>query len=216
MSYLLRYRQAIEVLDRPLISEDGLPDREIVMGEQRLGVRLPRALREYYGIAGRLDHLNRAHNRLYAPHEWFVDAGELVFMEENQVVVYWGIPISDWLGDDPPVLQGVNVIDQPIDWHPEHGACSEFLLVMLHWQAVCGGMKFTGSADISPEALTLIRAIWSLVGEVSELWAFASDGKAACVIREGETRQLFVGARTQQDFSAISAELAGMDIKLVI
>jgi hypothetical protein len=40
MNYLLRYRQAIEVLNRPLTSEDGLPDREIVMGEQRLGVRL--------------------------------------------------------------------------------------------------------------------------------------------------------------------------------
>jgi hypothetical protein len=215
MNYLLRYRQAIEVLDRPLTSEDGLPDREIVMGEQRLGVRLPRALREYYGIAGRLD-LNRAHNQLYTPHEWFVDAGKFVFMEENQEVVYWGIPISEEVGDDPPVSQGVNVVDQPIDWHPEHGACSEFLLVMLHWQAVCGGMKFTGSADISPKALTLIRATWSLVGEVSELWAFASDGKAACVIGEGETRQLFVGARTQQDFNAISAEFAGMDIKLMI
>jgi hypothetical protein len=120
MNYLLRYRQAIEVLDRPLTSEDGLPDRDIVMGEQRLGVRLPRALREYYGIAGRLD-LNRAHNQLYTPHEWFVDAGKFVFMEENQEVVYWGIPISEEVGDDPPVSQGVNVVDQPIDWHPEHG-----------------------------------------------------------------------------------------------
>ena len=138
-----------------------------------------------------------------------------MFMEENQAVVYWGIPISEWLCDDPPVSQGVNVVDQPIDWHPEHGACSEFLLVMLHWQAVCGGMKFTGSADIPAKALTLIMAMWSLVGEVSELWAFASDGKAACVIGEGETLQLFVAARTQQDFNAINAELAGMDIKLI-
>jgi hypothetical protein len=124
----------------------------------------PRVLREYYGIAGRLD-LNRAHNQLYTPHKWFVDAGKFVFMEENQEVVYWGIPISAEVGDDPPVSQGVNVVDQPIDWHPEHGACSEFLLVMLHWQAVCGGMRFTGSADISPKALILIRATWSLVGE---------------------------------------------------
>jgi len=215
MSYSFRYRQAIEVLDRPLTSADGLPDKEIVTGEQRLGVRLPRALREFYGIAGRLDHLNRAHNRLYTPHEWFVDAGKLVFMEENQAVVYWGVPISEEPGDDPSVLQGVNVVNQPIDWHPEHGACSEFLLVMLHWQAVCGAMNFTGSSDISPKALPLIRAMWSLVGEVSELWAFARDGKAACVIGEGEMRQLFVGARTQQDFNAINAELAGMDIKLM-
>ena len=76
-------------------------------------------------------------------------------------------------------------------------------------------MKFTGSADIPAKALTLISAMWSLVGEVSELWAFASDGKAACVIGEGETLQLFVAARTQQDFNAINAELAGMDIKLI-
>jgi hypothetical protein len=50
MSYLFRYRQAIEVLDRPLTSADGLPDREIVTDEQRLGVRLPRLFASSTGL----------------------------------------------------------------------------------------------------------------------------------------------------------------------
>jgi hypothetical protein len=56
--------------------------------------------------------------------------------------------------------------DQPIERYPEHGSCSEFLLMMLRWQAVCGGMAFTAGADISPETLTRIRASWTFVGQM--------------------------------------------------
>ena len=131
MNYSLRYRQGIEVLDRPLTSEDGLPDREIVTGEQRLGVRLPRALREFYGIAGRLDHLNRAHNRLYTPHEWFVDAGKFVFMEENQAVVHWGVPLQKKRAD-PGVWQRVN--GEKPKWYSEDMPFSRFIVKNLAWQ----------------------------------------------------------------------------------
>jgi hypothetical protein len=211
----IKYRQVIESLAKSLTSEDGVPAAEITAGEHRLGVRLPRALREYYLIAGRLDQLNRAHNRLYSAQDWFVDAGKLAFMEENQRVVFWGIPINGKTDDDPPVLQGVNISDQPIEWHPEHGCCSEFLVMMLHWQAVCGGMPFIGAADISSAALGRIRADWRFVGQMGELLAFARDGGAACVIGEGEALQLFAGSRTEVAFNLMSAEMAQIDVRLV-
>ena len=214
MSYSTKYRQAIETLAGPVAFEDGVPNGEILASERRLNIELPRALREYYLMAGRLERLNHAHNRLYSPHDWFVDADKLVFMEENQSVVFWGIPISEGSSNDPPVLQGVNVKDQPIEWHPEHGSCSEFLLIMLHWQAVCGGMAFTAGADIPPMTLSRIRASWPLVGEMGGMLAFARDGGAACVIGEGEALQLFVAGRTEHDFNLIDGELARMDVKL--
>jgi hypothetical protein len=106
VTHSIKYQQAIEALARPVTSEDGVPAGEIVAGEHRLGIQMPNALREYYLVSGRLHRLNRAHNRLYSPDGWFVDVGKLVFMEENQSVVFWGIPISEGSGDDPPVLQG--------------------------------------------------------------------------------------------------------------
>jgi len=214
MSYSTKYRQVIEALAKPLTSEDGVPAAEITAGEHRIGVRLPSALREYYLLAGRLDQLNRAHNRLYSARDWFVDAGKLAFMEENQAVVFWGIPINDNTDEDPPVLQGVNVSDQPIEWHPEHGRCSEFLVLMLHWQACCGGMSFTGGADISSLALRRIRAEWRFVGEMGGMLVFARDGVAICVIGEGEALQLIAGGSTEHDFNLVRTELARIDVKL--
>lgn len=214
MSYSTRYGQAIRTLARPLTSEDGAPVEEIAAGELRLGTRLPMALREYYLVAGRFDQLNRAHNQLYLPHDWFIDAGNLVFMAENQEVAYWSVPVSEDPEDDPAVLQGVNTCGQPIEWYSEDGPCSDFLLVMLHWQAVCGGMPATGGADIPSATLPRIRANWRAVGEMGGVLAFARDGASICVGGEGDTLQLFAGGRTEQDFNSIAAELARLDVRL--
>ena len=42
---------------------------------------------------------------------------KLVFMEENQCVVYWAIDRADLEGADPIVWQGVN--GEPIEWFAE-------------------------------------------------------------------------------------------------
>lgn len=119
-SYLERYQNTIAALARPLTSKDKVPAEQLRAGERRQNVPLPKALRDFYLLAGQCDRLNQAHNRLYMPDEWFVDAGKLVFMEENQTVVYWGIEASVQLSADPPIFQGVNVINRAIEWHHEH------------------------------------------------------------------------------------------------
>src|SRR5215469_14194881 len=124
------YRRTYARLGRPLTPRDGNADSRIEVGEKKLGVRLPQALREYYRVAGRERRFNGIFNRLYAPHEWFVDADKLVFLEENQAVVLWATTASPEPGDDPPAYQGVN--GEPIEWHVEHQHLSVFLIVMLH------------------------------------------------------------------------------------
>ena len=79
----------------------------------------------------------------------------------------------------------------------------------------CGAMNFTGSSDISPKALPLIRAMWSLVGKSANFGLLREMAKQRASLERAKMRQLFVGARTQQDFNAINAELAGMDINLM-
>lgn len=84
---------------------------------------------------------------------------------------------------------------------------------MLYWQAVCGGMEFTGICDISTKELSKIRAIWQFIGQVGEMLAFGSNGQAVCVIGQGDDLQLFAGGRTQQDFDAIAANLLYISIE---
>jgi hypothetical protein len=69
----------------------------------------------------------------------------------------------------------------------------EFLVLMLYWQAVCGGMELTGICEISTKDLSKIRAIWQFIA-LGELLAFGSNGQTVCVIGQGDDLQLFAGA----------------------
>ncbi|WP_223184536.1 SMI1/KNR4 family protein [Streptomyces sp. CBMA152] len=65
---------------------DGWTEADLVAAEERLGVRLPVAMREAYLLFGRRRDLTSNHDELLAPDELYVDdAGEaLVFRHENQ------------------------------------------------------------------------------------------------------------------------------------
>ena len=130
-SFAERLKSTIATLIRPLTPEDGLSKASMADAESRLGLRLPTVLREYYLLAGRFDKFNRAHNELRRPEEWAVDGGKLVFLEENQCVVFWGVEAVTSPEDDPPVYQAQNIRERPTEWYQEHKRCSEFLIVML-------------------------------------------------------------------------------------
>ena len=202
-----RLKSTFATLLRPLTPEDGQPEASISVAEARLGLRLPAVLREYYLLAGRVDRFNRAHNQLRRPEELSVDGGKLVFLEENQCVVFWGVEVGTPTEDDPPVYQAENVRGRPTEWYLEHKQCSEFLIVMLHLQAVWAGYNFLGGSDISSEALTKFLIGWTSAGSVNELLAFNREGAAACVLQGKDSTQLYVGGRTEQDFELIVAEL---------
>jgi hypothetical protein len=201
-------------LARPLTPDDGVPETSVADAEDRLGLRLPAVLRSYYLLAGRFDQFNQAHNRLLGPEDWSVDGGKLVFLDENQCVVSWGVEAVESPDDDPPVYQGPNVRGQPTEWYPEHETCSEFLIVTLHLQAVWGGCEFIGGSDITPEALERFLVGWSPAGCVNELLAFGREGGAACVIGGDVTSQLYFGGRTERDFEAIEAELRAVGVEI--
>ena len=209
-----RLKSTFATLVRPLMPEDGQTEASISVAEASLGLRLPAVLREYYLLAGRFDRFNRAHNQLRRPEEWSVDGGKLVFLEENQCVVFWGVEAGTSPDDDPPVYQAENVRGRPTEWYLEHKRCSEFLIVMLHLQAVWAGYDFLGGSNITPEALTKFLTGWTSVGSVNELLAFNREGAAACVLQGKDSSQLYVGGRTERDFKLIEAELEAVGVEL--
>lgn len=90
-------------------------------------------MREYYLAAGEANRLNRAHNILFRPEELRFEQNYLIFMEENQAVVHWGIAMSDLAHPDPAVWQRVNG-DSP-EWYSEEMDFSTFIAKNLLWQA---------------------------------------------------------------------------------
>ena len=67
-------------------------------------MKLPRAFREYYEFAGKVS-INTEHNILYDPKRLTTWKGKLLFMEENQRVVFWGLDVQKPNQADPQVFQ---------------------------------------------------------------------------------------------------------------
>src|SRR5437867_3518320 len=78
-------------LGRPWAAVDGLPEAKVQQAETRLGVALPAGLRSFYLSVGAVDALCSVHNRILRPEELTLEEGYLIFMDENQSVVSWGI-----------------------------------------------------------------------------------------------------------------------------
>src|SRR5262245_9327844 len=117
------YRTLFRTFGYPLAKRSAMPPEVITAAEKRLGVRVPGALRYYYLVAGRERRFNTSLNRLLSPSQWAIDKKRLIFMEENQAVVVWGVSLRFRnKSNDPPISQGVN--EEPISWHPEHPKCS--------------------------------------------------------------------------------------------
>lgn len=134
VSYRERY---IDLIRRHLGREpkrsDGVTIASLKKCERRLGFSLPAAVREYYLMAGRLDEINAAHNRLFALDELRVADGHLWFMEENQAVVHWGLRVKAMVDDDPIVFQRANV--DGTRWFSERKSFSGFLVYLYDWHA---------------------------------------------------------------------------------
>ncbi|MFJ8230787.1 SMI1/KNR4 family protein [Streptomyces sp. NPDC094448] len=110
----------------PLAEDDGCGAGEIAAAEERLGLRLPAALKEAYALLGRRPDLTDNHDALRPLAELEVEADErgavLVFRDENQGVCRWGIPVTDPADperDDPPVVVRLDLADKSDErWEP--------------------------------------------------------------------------------------------------
>jgi hypothetical protein len=126
-----KYANAFKtLLGRNLKQGDGFAAPELAGCERRLRVKLPRALREYYEVAGKLS-INTEHNILYGPKKLKIWKGKLLFMEENQRVVFWGLDAQELNLADPQVFQANN--SAPIEWYSLEKPYSEFILSMWRW-----------------------------------------------------------------------------------
>jgi hypothetical protein len=198
----MRYRALLTDIIGRAASSHGYSSGSVERAEARLGIRLPAPLRDYYLKVGR-HKINRVHNRLWPPEALEISQGRLVFMEENQGVVFWGVR-SRSEAADPLVYQTTELDDG--EWVAE-SKCSQFLPAMLCWQAVGGGLPYIGYSDsLSPTVARRLTRGWSPAGRIIDLSAFVKDGRVICLLREGKSVLLHVGSRSRQDFQAMTSE----------
>lgn len=211
VSFKTYYRTIYSTFGYPLSERTALPPGVLAEAGKRLGVRVPAALRDYYLVAGRERRFNTCHNRLWPPSEWTLDRHRLLFMEENQCVVWWGVSTRNPDSEDPPVSQGIE--DERIIWYPEHRKCSVFLGVMLHYQAVNGGCRFCGTADFpQPSSYRFEEHGWTCYGEMRSMLAYSRPNQVVCLMPPGESlwtqgTSVWAGGKTKADLRAIADEL---------
>jgi hypothetical protein len=103
----------------PLGESDGYSEAEIAEAEARLGIRLPEALREWYGFAGKWYTRLEVQNELLPPERLFWEGKYLIFLAEAQGVCAWAIRKQDLGLGNPPVydeVERVRVAECLTDW----------------------------------------------------------------------------------------------------
>lgn len=123
-------------LRRPIRAADGVQAGVVKRAEDRVGRKLPLAVRKYYECLGSVGELNRAHNVVFAPDQLAIEGGYLMFMDENQCVVSWGIRLEDLEADDPEVWQRNNT--PPEAWYSEEKSFTELMTSMFDWYVEVG------------------------------------------------------------------------------
>lgn len=184
-SFLRYYRSIFHAFGCPLSTRAAVPQRTIAIAEKRLSAKIPAALRHYLLVAGRERRLNRCHNRLLPLEDWTMDRQRLIFMEENQRVVVWGVSVRNPAANDPPVWQAVS--EEPLTWYREHRRLSEFLAVMLHVQAVSGGLRHCAQATVpKPFGYRFRNHGWTCYGTVNGLTAYSRREQVVCILTPGD------------------------------
>lgn len=108
-------------------AREGFQTEELDDCEQRLGIKLPATLREWYGLFGRREDVWNLQDKFLGPQEIDDEGGVLQFYIENQAVTAWGVIISDLEKDDPPVAWR----NAEGEWEPQSSSVSEFALHMF-------------------------------------------------------------------------------------
>ncbi|WP_437339601.1 SMI1/KNR4 family protein [Sorangium sp. So ce394] len=113
--------------------EDSCTGADIGAAEQRLGIVLPEALRDYYATAGRHRGMMDAGFHMLPPDKLRLAGDCLVFCEENQYLAEWGIQPADGASPNPRVSGRARNTET---WYSEASKLSGFLIHVATWQAV--------------------------------------------------------------------------------
>lgn len=168
MTYFQKIRHLYNV---PENANWGFEESEIVALEKQLNIALPATLREYYLTLGRHEAINYSHNRLLQPggEIGFSPDEYLIFYEENQAVVYWGIKKEDLSNANPSVYGNYSSADGNPNWYLELPNTEACLLMLAVYNGVLGGLKYNANylESVNLDVVNYIKENWQHVEDIS-------------------------------------------------
>ena len=103
-------------------------------GQLGAGFMVPAALREFYLALGNCGDLMETDHYVWDPEDLEVRDGFLMFLEDADETVVWGLPVDNLALPDPLVWRRSAGADAPEgEWQDEGGTFSEFLTDLLAW-----------------------------------------------------------------------------------
>ena len=158
----------------PLEPGDGYSEAELDAAEQRLGLKLPEALRECYGFAGKFIETFSVNPYAFtALNELNVeeDDNEMLWLfAETQAIVTWGIRQQDLTQDDPPVYSENSYASAEL--FLTNKTFSEFVLQVVAHQTACF-TEIGGNASGKEDTADIVVASFQPLGLPS--WRWPSD-----------------------------------------
>lgn len=184
----------------PLRPDDGFQLGELKSAEEALGCKLPLAVQEWYGLAGRRNDLIASQNDMRDPDqlEW-LDMGDgevLPLYDECQGCAYWAIKRMDVKMSDPPVW----VYDSECKLTRQYETFSEMAFTMLVQETALQCNHFNFVTD-DGAGLIVERTLPSM--GIPEFRWFGPEGmKFFCfkdtIVMMQPSGMAFVAARTKE------------------
>ncbi len=205
-----RWRLLDEMIGRWFPVEDeraGIPPEELDRAENRLGVRLPAAFREWHerygGLAARVWSLQ---DSFLPPSGLVIEHDALVFCRENQGVVQWGIGLDELSSEDPAVLLSST---SGRDWAVEADSTSGFALQFAALNAKFSSMPFYfANGEATEEACRAVDNALPRLPLPDLHWPVAPTrfyGHDDLLVENEADTWLWVTARTRHAFETIDS-----------
>lgn len=166
--------------------------------EARMGLKMPLAVREWYRLCARQPVLGHGDNRVVPAEQLEVQDERVDLYIENQGVLTWGVRLSDWHQDDPPVVAtetnvgSLGVVNR---------TCSDYYFQMTLHQAHWASRIAYGCGDVASIVAEhyprLDLPVWPWAGAKD---AFTLYGDDDTVLNLDYTNHLLVCACTSDAF----------------
>jgi hypothetical protein len=195
----------------------GFIESEIQALEIKENIVLPTILKDYYLTLGKNSKINNTFNCLLKPSNQvgFSDDRHLVFYEENQSTVFWGIREADLSKENPAVYGNFDAQNLSEEWFLDNANTADFLLSMAFWNGVMGGLKYCAIANeesICEETLVEINKNWKKIEKITnqDIQFFTNDYTEIIALTNNvkqEINGLYIGSNNKKKYLNIINQL---------
>jgi hypothetical protein len=197
---------------RPLAPGDGYGGEELRQSAERLGITIPTAMREWYGLAGRRDDVWSQQDTLLSPKKLFCEDGVLHFFIENQAVTCWGLRTGDLSRDDPPVV----VRDEHQTWVVQSPTLSEFTLHLFTYAVQFGRQLAYIHGFAHPPCVERIVRTLPKLGFPGFVWGRVRlFGFRDLIVSIDGTQHISASGQTEQALAPFRQLIDGHDFEII-